>query len=210
VEFFDAVSEWPRIQPHLGDAEFNRILNRDFHRFVYGRWREPFPTKERPLPGDFEGYNGHVGRYLGPDGPYRAYILDLACHWLVNSQLRLAQLVLPNMQWRIIASRQNHTVWNSDGLLFDLVSQGLYGSADISFEFSFGFGRLLAPGEYLPVKYAEHFHLDLERKNRGVPYGRCPFCLELATGHCCAEYAAFVPQSNYRRVRDDRPRPGIR
>jgi hypothetical protein len=199
--FYDCVEHWPTIKPHLADEEFQRILQRDFNRFTWGRWRKSFPDPTRALPGDWEGYNGHHGRYLGPPGPYRRYTLDLCCHWLCNSQLRLAQLVLPNMEWRIIASRQNHTIWNADGLLFDMVSQALYGNADISFEYAFGFGRLLAPGEYLPTKYAEHFHLDLERKKRGVPFGRCPFCLELATGKCCAEYSRYLcePATPYRR-----------
>jgi hypothetical protein len=81
-----------------------------------------------------------------------------------------------------------------------MTSQALYGSADWAFEQAFVmFGRQLAPGQFLPVKYAEHYLIDAERKKRGTPFGRCPWCNELATGHCCPEYAAFVPTQTYRR-----------
>jgi hypothetical protein len=190
--FYDAVSRWKEIEPHLEDEEFQRVLRDDFNRFTWGRWRKSFPTKDRPLPGDWEGYNGHKGRYLGPEGPYRRYVLDLACYWLCNANLRLATLVLPNMKWRILFSRQNHLVWNGHDTLFDLTSQALYGDPWVAWEFAFGFGRELAPGEYLPVKYAEHFEIDLARQRNGTPYGRCPWCNELATGKCCPEYRAFL------------------
>jgi hypothetical protein len=193
MDFFCAIENWPAISPHLDDAEFNRILQRDFHRFTWGRWRKRFPDPARPLPGDWEGYNGHHGRYLGPTGEYQKYTLDLCCHWLVNSSLRLAQLVLPDRPWRIVYSRQNHTVFDGRDTLFDLEGLSLYGSADLAFEFAFGlFGRELAPGVYLPTKYAEHFQIDVERKKRGTPFGRCPWCGELASGRCCSEYAAYL------------------
>jgi hypothetical protein len=196
--FFDCVERWSEIEPHLGDAEFNRILNHDFNRMTWGRWRKPFPSKERPYPASWEGYNGHVGRYLGPEGEYRKFVLDLCCHWLVNANLRLAQLILPTREWRIIYSRQNHCVYDGHDTLFDLEGLALYGDAWLAYEFAVGLsGRQLAPGQYLPVKWAEHFQIDEERKRRGTPAWLCPFCEGLPP--CCSEYAAFIPQ--YRRYR---------
>jgi hypothetical protein len=189
LTFFDAVGRWSEIEPHLGDEQFKRILHRDFDRMTYGRWRVHYPTPDRPLPGDFEGYNGHVGRYLGPPGEYRRYTLDLCCHWLVNSQLRLAQLVLPQREWRICYSRQNHTCFDGQSMLFDLEGLSLYGDAFLAYEFALGFGRQLAPGQYLPTKYAEHFLIDEERKKRGTPAWLCPWCGD--SPPCCASYRQY-------------------
>jgi hypothetical protein len=202
MQFFNAVDRWKEIEPHLADAEFQRILTEDFSRFTWGRYRQRFPDPNRPLPHDWDGFAGaEAGRYLGPTGEYQKYTLDLCCHWLVGANLRLAQLVLPDRPWRIVCSRQNHTVYDGRDTLFDLEGLSLYGSADLAYEFAFGlFGRELPVGQYLTTKYAEHYILDVERKKRGTPFGRCPFCNELATGYCCTSYAAYVPTQTYRRM----------
>ena len=35
MQFYDAITNWRRIKPHLSDAEFNRTLAKDFNKFTY-------------------------------------------------------------------------------------------------------------------------------------------------------------------------------
>jgi hypothetical protein len=89
MQFYDAIKNWRRIKPHLADPEFNRILVEDFNKYTYGRWRKRFPAEGRPYPRSFESCDwdwGHRGRQPS----YWRYVKHAACHWLVNSNLRLS------------------------------------------------------------------------------------------------------------------------
>jgi hypothetical protein len=191
--FFDCVERWAEVEPHLADAEYNRVLNSNFHRYTYGRYRKSFPDPARKFPSDWDGYRGtEPGRYRGPPGNYRRYCLDLACAFLVNSQLRLAQLVLPQHEWRIVSSRQNNTVWCAEeDLLFDLEGLALYADADLAFGFAFGLGKIYPPNTYRPVKYAEHFEVVAERQRLGLPHAICPWC-GANRSPCCPEYNRYL------------------
>ena len=43
-----------------------------------------------------------------------------ACYWEVNLALRLAMLVEPNDEWRIISSDEHSTLWDGHHTLFEL------------------------------------------------------------------------------------------
>jgi hypothetical protein len=164
MQFYDAIKNWRRIKRHLGDAEFNRTLVEDFNKFTYGRWREPFPAEGRPYPRSFEScdwYLGHRGREPG----YWRHVKHAACHWLVNSNLRLAMLVLPDRQWRIVTSQRHSTVWDGKDTLFDFNGQALFKNADEAFEDACE--HLLRPGTYSITEFAEHYKVDSERRRRG-------------------------------------------
>lgn len=70
MRYYDAARHWTkRILPHLGDKELNRILVRDFNKFTYGRWGDPFTPG--CLPHEFESCSwwvDHRGKKprLGP------------------------------------------------------------------------------------------------------------------------------------------------
>jgi hypothetical protein len=95
-------------------------------------------------------------------GPISKTSLDqrrppIACYWLVNANLKLATLILPDRPWRIVLSSFHSTTWDGDECLFDMTGQALYGDADKAFAFAFacaGLGRLFDPGVYLEVKPA--------------------------------------------------------
>jgi hypothetical protein len=170
MQFYDAIKNWRRIKPHLSDVEFNRILIEDFNKYTYGRWREPFPAEGRPYPRSFESCDWgweHRGREPG----YWRYVKHSACHWLVNSNLRLATLVLPDRQWRIVTSQRHSTVWDGDHALFDFNGQALFKNADEAFELASA--QQLKPGRYMTTHFAEHYQIEIERHRRGVGEGLC-------------------------------------
>ena len=160
LAFYDCVSNWAEIARHVSDAEFQRVLNDGFSKFTLGRWGEPFPAPGREYPADWEDFGGDLrteddGPWLGAEGPYRLYVKNLACFFLVNANLRLAQLILPDRDWRIVVSPFHATVWDGRDLLWDMTGLALYGQADLAFEFAFGMGKQLPVGEYFHVKFAE-------------------------------------------------------
>jgi hypothetical protein len=47
------------------------------------------------------------------------YVQHSACHWLVNFNLRLAQLAEPDRPWRIVSSGEHSAVWDGQETFFD-------------------------------------------------------------------------------------------
>ena len=103
--------------PHLGDEKLNKILVRDFNRYTYGRWRQPF--KSGDLPHNFESCFWEPLHYSNWPR-FWDYVKHSACHWLVNFNLRLVTLAEPKRRWRILTSDLHSTVWDGRNTLFDL------------------------------------------------------------------------------------------
>jgi hypothetical protein len=76
---------------------------------------------------------------------------------LVNFNLRLAMLVEPDRQWRILTSRMHSTVWDGKSTLFDFNFQALGISPDESFKIANW--RQLKPGKY-KVTYLVPYYKD--------------------------------------------------
>jgi hypothetical protein len=118
MRYYDLSRNWTKkIMPHLGDKKLNDILVRDFNKFTSGRWQQRFGRGE--FPRDYETCDWDIG-YPGPRPRYWAYVKATACHWLVNFNLRLAELAEPRRSWRILTSDSHSTVWAGDWTLFDL------------------------------------------------------------------------------------------
>jgi hypothetical protein len=81
-----------------------------------------------------------------------------ACHWLVNFNLRLAQLVEPQRPWRILTSDEHSTVWDGDSTLFDFNFLAL--CIDPESCFSLANEEELPVGKQLKVFLASHFSND--------------------------------------------------
>ena len=113
--YYDPIRNWRRIQPHLKRVE--PILVRDFNRYTYGRWSEPFEAGM--VPDQFESCDWSL-EHRGRRPRYWQYVKHAASHWLVNHNLELAKAVVPNSEWRILSSELHSTVYNDRGLLFDL------------------------------------------------------------------------------------------
>jgi hypothetical protein len=132
--FYDLTTNWSNVVPHLDDPEANEILARDFSHYTYGRFGIEFD--EGKLPCDYEIYDNREHAVSTP--PYWRYVKEGACHWLVNFNLRIANLVLPDRQWRIINSDMHSTVWDGSTTLFDFLGQALFGNADETFDMARG------------------------------------------------------------------------
>ena len=152
--YYDPMRNWNRIQPHLKRLE--PILVRDFNRYTYGRWREPF--KAGMVPFQFESCDWHL-QHRGRTPRFWQYVKHAACHWLVNHNLELAKAVVPNSEWRILSSELHSTVYNDRGLLFDLnfCALGIAPQQAYSLARNGGKGEILKPGEHLTVHYAQHY-----------------------------------------------------
>jgi hypothetical protein len=101
--YYDLKRNWNKnIVRHLGDKILNEILVENFNKYTFGRWAEEFKPGE--FPRDYETCLWEID-YRGPQPAYWRYVKHGACHWLVNFNLRLAQLVAPRKQWRIASKR---------------------------------------------------------------------------------------------------------
>jgi hypothetical protein len=118
MRYYDVPRHWTkRIIPHLGDRELNEVLVRDFNKYTYGRWEKRFTAGQYPQ--DFDPDPWFM-IHSGPRPRYLRYTCSRACHWLVNFNLRMANLAEPKRPWRILRSDQHSTVWDGDQTLFEL------------------------------------------------------------------------------------------
>jgi hypothetical protein len=144
-----------RCVPHLDDPELRRILHRDFGLFVISHYGS---LKGDRMPGDFETWDNEMRP------PWWQYVKDLACHYLVNVNLRLAMLAQPDRPWRIITSWLHSTVWDGGKSIFDmnytgpnttanealLMAAGVMGSIPPGYQV-WDYVEPLPVGEYMPV-----------------------------------------------------------
>jgi hypothetical protein len=84
--YYDVKKYWTkRIQPHFDDPELNSRLFRDFRKYCTWHFR----------PGDLPAWSDGCDwrcEVLGRPPCYFDYVCAGACHWLVNFNLRLAEL----------------------------------------------------------------------------------------------------------------------
>jgi hypothetical protein len=145
MRYYGLQKHWSkRIVPHLGDAELNAILVRDFNKFTLTRFGQRFEAGMFPRDFDERFFlDGRAPRFC-------RYAAGGACHWLVNFALRLAILAQPQQPWRILTSWQHSTVWDGDRVLFDFVIQAIGESPAKCF--SIARWKQLAPGELMELE----------------------------------------------------------
>lgn len=161
MRYYDLKRHWTkRIVPHLGDAELNRVLVRDFNRFTSGRWGKPFLAGM--FPEEFESCDWRLYRPT-PHPRYWRYVKHAACHWIVNFALRLATLTEPNRPWRIVSSIKHSTVWDGRHCLFDINFPPFDVPAAECWQLAATNGHRYAPGQFTrpgrPRPLAEHSDL---------------------------------------------------
>jgi hypothetical protein len=153
MRYYDLKRHWTkRIEPHLGDERLNAILVRDFNKFTFGRWRKPF--KPGMFPDEFESCDWRCDHHP-PHPRFWRYVKHSACHWLVNFNLRLAEIVEPGRQWRIVTSEDHSTVWDGNDTLFDINFLALGIHPDECFRLANQ--KHLPPGKELKVYFANHY-----------------------------------------------------
>lgn len=152
--YYDIPGKWTRkIQPHLSDARLNEILVRDFNKFTTTRWDKPFTLGM--LPEQIESCDwrcDHRGKYPR----YWKYVKHSACHFVVNFALRLAMLVEPDREWRIVTSKEHSTVWDGKRTFFDFNFLALGVSASECAELAFK-GQILKPGKFKRIYGTDHW-----------------------------------------------------
>jgi hypothetical protein len=167
MKYYDLKNNWRQVSCHLGDKKLNNILVRDFNNFTFGRWGEKFT--HGCLPWDFESCTWRIDkRQRGRPPAFWRYTKHAACHWLVNFNLRLAMLVMPDKPWRIITSAQHSTVWDGGDLIFEFSFQAF--GVDPNECFRIASEKELLPGKYLRVYLAEHYTVEQNRE-RGEASG---------------------------------------
>jgi hypothetical protein len=152
LKYYDLQRHWTkRIELHLGNPKLNEVLVRNFRKYTLGRWGQQFGPGQ--FPRDFETCLWDCG-HRGRNPRYWRYVKHAACHWLVNFNLCLVQLVEPKRPWRIVTSQKHSTVWDGDRTLFDFNFLAFGIAPDECFERANE--RHLQPGKELKVYMAEH------------------------------------------------------
>jgi hypothetical protein len=166
MEFYPVVKAWSRkIRGHLRNPALQEVLVSDFNKYTTGRWGERF--RRGQYPAEFESCDWELS-VRGRHPRYFQYVKHAACHWLVNFNLALAQLVEPKKAWRIVTSNAHSTVWDGELTLFDLNGMALFeGGAPQCFRLA-AFeqdGEELALGEFLETGLPQ---MDYARKIVGL------------------------------------------
>lgn len=160
MNYYPIQKRWRNIKPHIENKEVQRLLVRDFHKYIFGRWNKPFLKGMKPH--DFENCDwwlDHRGRM--PE--YWNYVKHAACHWLVNFNLALARVVEPHKKWRIITSQKHSTVWDGEETLFDFNFLALQVDPNEAFELAMQDKKMLPEGKYKRVYFAEHWSVDMPK-----------------------------------------------
>lgn len=153
LEYYDPVKNWKSIKRHLENKELNVILVNNFHVYTWALCRKHFQHGQ--YPSDFENHPWKRN-HKGPRPAYWRYVKYEACHWLVNFALKLAMLVEPERQWRIITSRDHSTVWDGCRTLFDFNFLALGESPQRAFFLASKRGKEHVPGEFINVPTPFH------------------------------------------------------
>jgi hypothetical protein len=124
--YYDLVKNWHKIAPHLSNPELNDVLVRDFNRYNLGRTGQMFTPGMTPqqlheqwLQYEKEVNGNEYDPREGPPQPHWRFVKHAACHWIVNFELKLAQLVEPHRPWRILAGDEHSSVYDGDHTMFE-------------------------------------------------------------------------------------------
>ena len=118
MEYYDLKKHWTKkVVPHLNKLQVLQALVKHFRQvslalhnnkeFVAGM-----------LPCQFDSCDWRF-EHRGKPPRFWDYTCHGKCHWLVNFNLELAKLVLPERPWRIITSDNHSTVWDGESMLFE-------------------------------------------------------------------------------------------
>ena len=97
-----------------------------------------------------------------PRYAYMNYVVHGACHWLVNFALRLATLVEPDREWRIITSEYHSTVWDGRDTLFEFNWQAFGELPEECFRAAYHVELPL--GKYMDADFVPHNAKDMRRR----------------------------------------------
>jgi hypothetical protein len=159
MRYYDVQKNWSRkIKPLLANETVQAILVKDFNKFTWGRWRQPFTAGMRPT--EFESCDWRCNRRRGRQPEFWDYCKHSACHHLVNFNRRLAELAEPKRKWRIVTSQKHSTTWDGAETLFDINFLALGVDPNEAWALARDKGRVLPVGKNLVVHFAENWKVD--------------------------------------------------
>ena len=162
MQYYDLKKNWRKVKraiecnPHIEET-----LVRDFNKYTFGRWNQEFKSGQYPREYESCDWDCH---HRGREPAFWRYTKHAACHYLVNFNLELALVVEPKRTWRIITSDQHSTVWDGDSTLCDFNFFAMGIGADECFQLAHG--KEQPPGKHIPLDYAEHYSVDLNRNKQ--------------------------------------------
>ncbi len=162
--YYPVVRNWRKIKPHLNNPDLQKILLHDFNLYTTGCWGLRF--REGQFPRDFETYEWSCER-RGRHPEYWKYVKRAACHWLVNFNRYLAELVEPRRTWWMLHSNEHSTVWDGKTTLFDFnfLASGIPPQEPFRMATQDENALIYSPDEYLPLALPE---VDYARKVKGL------------------------------------------
>jgi hypothetical protein len=155
MQYYPIQARWRRIKPHISDARVQATLVRDFNKFTFGRWKQPFTAGMKPT--EFESCDWRCETRRGRQPEFWDYVKHSACHWLVGFNLRLAELVEPKRAWRIVTSDAHSTTWDGDTTLFDFNFLALGIAPDEAWRLASEGGTVMPIGKPIRVYMARHY-----------------------------------------------------
>lgn len=167
MKYFPIQKKWAKIKPFINDKEVQKVLVRDFNKFTYGRWHQEFKAGMKPTEFESCDWRCNTGK-RGRQPEYWDYVKHAACHWLVNFNLKLAMLVEPTKQWRIVTSDNHSTVWDGEDTLFDFNFSALGVDVNEAWTLADQDGRHLKPGKQMRVYYSEWCELQHAKPQQSI------------------------------------------
>lgn len=159
MQYYNIQKNWRCIKPHLQNERVQATLVRDFNKFTFGRWKQPFTAGMKPT--EFESCDWRCNARRGRQPEFWDYCKHAACHWLVGFNLRLAQLTEPKRPWRIVTSDLHSTVWDGDGMLWDMNFLALGITPDEAWRLASEDGIVMPVGKPIKVYMAQHYSKEL-------------------------------------------------
>lgn len=117
MKYYDLKKRWRFIKPHLNNNKVIKTLTTDVSDYFYMRgYKHGLDKGEYPFL--YESSDWYLDK-RGRLPEYINYSLTGACHYLVRFNLKLAKLVEPDRDWRIISSDRHSTVWDGEETIFE-------------------------------------------------------------------------------------------
>lgn len=156
LRYFDLKKHWTKkVLPHLKNEKLIAVLVEDLDKLAFSRWSKHFTADM--VPAQFDSCDWRFN-HRGKQPRFWAYASHGKCHWLVNFNLELAKLVMPDRPWRIRTSQAHSTVWDGGNLLFDINFLALGVPPDECFKLASG--RSLKIGQRRVTYPLQHWTLD--------------------------------------------------
>jgi len=129
ASFFPIQKNWRKLKPIFESKEAHSVWWPNMLEYAEQRANQNgYKLNGRHLsyefPRDFDSCDWRYNRdRSGRQPAFWNYACHSACHWLVDLCLYVASTAYPDVQWRIVSSKNHSTVWNGDiqnPILFDV------------------------------------------------------------------------------------------